>query len=135
MQPAPLAHASGGEEKGKEGEEKKEEKSPPPPLHTLIPMEEFAIPIVDGGQIQGTLRFTLVLRATNDESVAKITEEMPALRAATLAAGMNFASLRASPYRPVNAEILAADIDAALKSIDPNVQQGLIVKISAVSEG
>jgi len=125
LPPTPLAHASGGEE----------EASASPSissLPTLVAMDEIAVPIIDAGEIQGTLRFSLVIRAADDVGAQVLTEKMPELRAAALSAGINFASLRASPYRPIDVALLSNEIDAALKSIDPAVQQGLIVRVTAI---
>lgn len=126
LPPTPLAHASGGEEGTAEA------KSPTiPNLPTLVPMDEIAIPIIDAGKIQGTLRFSLVIRAADDAGAKILTDKMPELRSAVLGAGINFASLRASPYRPIDVAILASEVDTALKSVDPAVQQGLIVRVTA----
>lgn len=127
LPPTPLAHASGGEEEGGAAASPSMAN-----LATLVPMDEIAVPIIDAGKIQGTLRFSLVIRATDDAGALVLTEKMPELRSAALSAGINFASLRASPYRPVDVALLSNEIDAALKSIDPAVQQGLIVKVTAI---
>ena len=126
LPPTPLAHASGGEEEGGSASPGSAK------LATLVPMEEIAVPIIDAGKIQGTLRFSLVIRAADDAGALVLTEKMPELRSAVLSAGINFDSLRASPYRPVDVAKLSSEIDTALKSIDPAVQQGLIVRVTAV---
>lgn len=126
LPPTPLAHASGGEEEG--GSASPSSSS----LASLVPMDEIAVPIIDAGKIQGTLRFSLVIRAADDAGALVLTEKMPELRSAALSAGINFASLRASPYRPIDVALLSSEIDTALKSIDPAVQQGLIVRVTAV---
>jgi hypothetical protein len=114
-----------------EGADKKEA-APLSPL--LVPMAEIAVPIIDAGQIEGVLRFTLVLRAKDAASAAMLAEQEPRLRAAALGAGLEFARLRASPYRPVDVPRLSQALDAALRATDPAAERVLIVKVIATDK-
>lgn len=115
------------------GEEGGEEKALPL-LPTLVPMKEISVPIVDAGRIEGVLRFTLVLRAQDAAGAILLTNAEPKLRAAALDAGMEFARLRASPLRAVDAEQLAADMDRALHAADAGVAQALIIRVIATAD-
>lgn len=127
LSPMSLAMASGGggsSEGGGEGSG-----SP-----TLVPMNEIAVPIIDAGELLGTLRFTLVLRAPDAAAAAVLASQQPRLRMAALGAGLEFARLRASPFRPIDVARLSQALDAALHTADPGVQQALIVRVIAVAE-
>ena len=100
----------------------------------LVPMEEIAVPILDGARLEGILRFTLVLRAHDDVAAADITRQIVRLRSAALVAGLDFARMRASPYRAVDVAQLAIALDAALKKAEPGVEQALIVRVGAAAK-
>ncbi len=99
----------------------------------LVPMEEIAVPILDGPRMAGVLRFTLVLRAHDAASAADISRQIARLRSAALVTGLDFARLRASPYRAVDVRQLAQMLDAALKATDAGVEQALIVRVGAAA--
>ena len=101
---------------------------------SLVPMEEIAVPILDGAQMQGILRFTLVLRAHDAAAATRMTGEVARLRSAALVAGLDFARLRASPYRAVDVTQLARMLDEALKAADAGVEQALIVRVGAATQ-
>lgn len=117
------AEASGGGE-AKSGEAPKLDPS-------LVPMDEITVPIVDGARMEGVLRFTLVLRARDADEAAELGRKITQLRSAALLAGLDFARLRASPYRAVDVQRLADNLDTALKAADPTVEQALIVRVGA----
>lgn len=123
LSPVSLAMASGGEGGGEGGG------SP-----SLVPMNEIAVPIIDAGELQGTLRFTLVLRAPDAAVAAELATWQPRLRMAALGAGLEFARLRASPFRPVDVSRLSQALDVALHTVHPGVQQALIVRVMAIAE-
>ena len=100
----------------------------------LVPMEEIAVPILDGARLEGILRFTLVLRAHDEEAAANIGKQLMRLRSAALAAGLDFARIRASPYRAVDVAQLAQSLDSALKQADSGVQQALIIRVGAAAQ-
>jgi len=80
------------------------------------------------------LRFTLVLRAHDAASATRMTGEVARLRSAALVAGLDFARLRASPYRAVDVTQLARMLDEALKAADAGVEQALIVRVGAATQ-
>lgn len=100
----------------------------------LVPMDEIVVPIIDGSQLQGKLRFTLVLRANDAAGAAAIGREAVRLRSVAVAAGLEFASLRVSPWKPVDAVRLARSLDQALHAVMPEVAQALIVRVSAAPQ-
>lgn len=112
------ARASGGGGGGAEG-------------LNLVTMEQVVVPIIDADRVSGSLRFKLVLEAANAEAAAKATAEMPMLRQASVAAGLEFARLNASGLRAVDAEELDHDLTAALQVVEPGISRVLIVEVSA----
>ncbi|MET0309661.1 MAG: hypothetical protein ABW023_13220 [Sphingomonas sp.] len=115
--PAGTAQASGGSA-GSEG------------LH-LVAMDEIIVPIIDADHMAGSLRFKLVLDAGSDEVAKRVTKDLPILRAATVAAGLEFARLNASGLRAVDAGQLDQDLTAALKAAEPGINRVLIVEVGA----
>ncbi|WHU04784.1 hypothetical protein [Sphingomonas sp. NIBR02145] len=99
-------------------------------LH-LVPMEEVTVPIIDADRVNGVLRFKLVIDAGTAEAATKLNGEMPVLRAATVAAGLEFARLNASALRAVDAQQLDHDLTAALKAAEPGLVRVLIVEVDA----
>jgi hypothetical protein len=99
-------------------------------LH-LVPMDQMTVPIIEADRLAGEMRFRLVLETTTAEAAGKVREEMPELRAATLAAAAEFAGLNASGMRAVDAERLDRELGAALKAVEPGLSRVLIVEISA----
>nr|WP_221239422.1 hypothetical protein [Sphingomonas xinjiangensis] len=97
----------------------------------LVTMEQVIVPIIDADRVSGSLKFKLVLEAANAEAAAKATAEMPMLRQATVAAGLEFARLNASGLRAVDAERLDHDLTAAIKVANPGIAKVLIVEVSA----
>lgn len=100
----------------------------------FVPMDEIVVPIIDGSQLQGKLRFTLVLRANDAAAAAAIGREVARLRSVAVAAGLEFASLRVSPWKPVDAARLARSLNEALHAAMPQVAQALIVRVSAAPQ-
>lgn len=99
-------------------------------LH-LVPMEEVTVPIIDSDRVNGALRFKLVIDAGSAEVATKLNGQMPVLRAATVAAGLEFARLNASALRAVDAQQLDHDLTAALKVTEPGLVRVLIVEVEA----
>ncbi|MBO9623757.1 MAG: hypothetical protein J7500_13705 [Sphingomonas sp.] len=99
-------------------------------LH-LVPMDEVSVPIVDADRVAGALRFKLVLDARDDATAARMTAQLPALRATTVAAALEFARLNASGLRAVDAQQLDHDLTAALQSGEPGLARVLIVEVAA----
>ncbi|WP_239987328.1 hypothetical protein [Sphingosinithalassobacter portus] len=116
--PVPVANASGGGSSGGEG------------TH-FVEMPEIAVPITDSGRVGGELRVRLVLDATDDAAAKNIQEMMPVLRAAAVAASLEFARLYASGMRAVDVAMLDQDLTAALQAADHGVARVLIVRVGA----
>lgn len=98
----------------------------------FVALKEVTTPIFGASRIEGAMNVTLVVEALDTPAAAQVNTKMPELRAATLATVIEFSRLYASGFTPVNAEQLSADLNAALKRVDPSVSRVLIVKLSAV---
>lgn len=99
----------------------------------MVPMDEIAVPIIDGAHIEGILRFTLVLRAQDSVAATRLATSIAKLRSVAMIAGMDFARLRASPYSAVDVRSLIQSLDRALKAADPGISQALIVRVGAAA--
>ncbi len=97
----------------------------------LVPMEEITVPIVESDRMNGELRLKVVLEAQDAAASARLTEEMPKLREATVAAALEFARLYASGLRAVDAVQLDHDLTSAAKAADGGVARVLIVEVAA----
>ncbi len=98
-----------------------------PGMLTIAPIQ---VPIVDGGHVQGLLTVKLVLDSDGGDGAA-VTAAEPRLRSALLSATGEFARLRASPYIPVDATRLSAEVSAAARRELPAVKRVLITEVSA----
>ncbi|WP_374410596.1 hypothetical protein [Novosphingobium colocasiae] len=103
----------------------------PPPDASFLAMDQIDAPIVDSGHVEGVLHVTVTVQAKSGEEASAIGKRMPQLRAAALPATIEFASLRASPYAPVDVERLAQMIATPVKQADPTIAKVLIVQVSA----
>lgn len=101
---------------------------------SLVPMDEIAVPIIDGAHMEGVLRFTLVLRAHDPAAATRLGATIAKLRSIAMIAGMDFARLRASPYSAVDVGHLVLTLDKALKAADPGVEQALVVRVGAAAQ-
>ena len=99
----------------------------------LISMEAIAVPIVDGATLQGTLRFSIVLEAHDAEAAARISGDLPGLRAEALFTGAEFSRLRASPFLAVDAQRLSEELTEALHARDEGIARVLLVEVAAKS--
>ncbi|TFI57106.1 hypothetical protein E2493_16885 [Sphingomonas parva] len=94
----------------------------------FVPLEDVVVPIVSSDRVEGTLRVRMVVE-TADE--AAVSERLPELRAASLAAAVEHSRLYASALAPVNAEQLGGDMTAALKQANPAVGRVLLTEVGA----
>jgi hypothetical protein len=94
-------------------------------------MDEISVPIIDASRINGVLRVSITLEAGDAVSAAELGGRMPELRAAALAATLEFARLHASPFAPVDVSRLAAALTPALSHVSPSISRVLIVKVAA----
>jgi len=100
----------------------------------LVPMAPIIVPIVGSDRIDGALRLKLVLTAADAGALARLTERLPALRAATVASAIEFARLYVSPQTPVNAVQLRTALTTSLRTTDHDVADLLIIEVSAAAE-
>lgn len=97
----------------------------------LVPMDEIRVPVVEGSRADGTLQLKLVLVAKDAAAAEAATADLPQLRAASLAAALEFARLYASPMMPVDVERLAEDMTAAIHHQDERIGRVLVVEVMA----
>ncbi len=97
----------------------------------FVPMDEVTVPIVESDRVNGSLRFKLVLDGGNAEAAARLSQALPQMRAAIVAAGLEFARLSVSGLRAVDAQRLDAQLTAAARAADPGVARVLIVEVEA----
>jgi hypothetical protein len=114
----------------KNAEGKKADPIPPPDPSFLV-MEPIDAPIVDSGRIDGVLHLSLAVKMKSAENATELAKRMPELRAASLAAAIEFARLHASPYAPVNVARLSAMMAPPIKQLDNQVEKVLIMQVSA----
>lgn len=98
---------------------------------TLVKLDQIDAPIVDAGRIGGVLHLTLVVETRSSATAAALAKRMPELRSASLAAAIEFARLRASPFTAVDVERLQQTLIPALKRVDPGIARVLIVRATA----
>ncbi|KPH62811.1 MULTISPECIES: flagellar basal body-associated FliL family protein [Novosphingobium] len=103
----------------------------PPPDPSFLAMDDIDAPIIDSGRIDGVLHVSIVVKTKSAESAAELAKRMPELRAASLAAAIEFARLHASPFTPVNVARLSAMMSPPIKRLDAGIEKVLIVKVSA----
>ena len=97
----------------------------------LVAMDAIAVPIVDGARLQGSLRFTVVIEASDRGAAMRLAGDMPGLRAEALATGAEFSRLRASPFLAVDARRLSSDLTDALSARDEGIARVLLVEVVA----
>ena len=97
----------------------------------LVVMPPIIVPIVGSGRLDGALHLKLVLAATDAPGLARLTQRLPALRAASVAGAIEFSRLYASPRAPVNAAALRTALTTVLRAEDGAVADILIVEVSA----
>ena len=102
----------------------------PDGLH-LVPMDEIRVPVVEGSRADGTLQLKLVLVAKDSASAEGATADLPQLRAASVAAALEFARLYASPMLPVDVKRLTDDMTAAIHHQDARIGRVLVVEVMA----
>ncbi|RJF85743.1 hypothetical protein [Sphingomonas cavernae] len=100
----------------------------------FVPLDRITTPIFGASRIEGELDLAVVLEASGSASAAAMRARIPEMRAASLAATLEFSRLHASGFAPVNAEQLSADLTAALKPVHPGLTRVLIVKVSALPD-
>jgi len=97
----------------------------------FVVVAPVTVPIVECDRLAGSMTVKLVLDAGDAEGAHRLTGELPQLREAALLAAMEFARLRASAHRPLDAERLDKDLKTAIAATDPGVKRVLITQITA----
>jgi flagellar basal body-associated protein FliL len=97
----------------------------------FVPMQEIAVPIIDGDRLDGSLRVKTVLSATDAAAAERVTAALPRLRSASLAAALEFSRLHASPMRAVDARMLSQYLTKELQGVESGVARALIVEVAA----
>lgn len=97
----------------------------------LVPMDEIMVPIVESDRISGAFRFKLVLAARDGENLTRLRYGVPTLRAAGIAAGLEFARLDVSAFRPVDAVKFSRQLSETLSALEPALARVLIVELAA----
>lgn len=97
----------------------------------LVELEPIQVPIIESDRVSGTLNLKLALNAADDQVKGELAAAQPELRAAALGAVLEFARLRASPFRAVDAAELDHELSAALGHAKPGIAKVLIVEVSA----
>ncbi|WP_010161071.1 hypothetical protein [Sphingomonas sp. PAMC 26617] len=98
---------------------------------SVVPVAELRVPILDAGRFAGTLRVQSALDYADPADGKAATERAPELRAAALAAGLDFARLHVSALAPIDAALLSETLTRAARSVDPHVRRVLILDVSA----
>ena len=97
----------------------------------LVALPEIEVPVIDSGRLQGRLQFEVVLDAVDEAGAVRLAANVPRLRSASIASGIEYSRLYVSGLRPVDAEELTAALSKSLKADDPDVGRVLIVKVGA----
>lgn len=97
----------------------------------LVKLEQIDTPIVDAGRIDGVMHVQLVVETDSAATANDLSGRMPELRAASLAASIEFARLRASPFTALDVSKLSQTLTPALKQVDPGISRVLIVRATA----
>lgn len=105
--------------------------APAPAEPNFVPIEEIAVPIVGTDRIEGLLSVKLVIEAADADAAAEMAGRLPELRAASIAATLEFSRLYASAFAATNAEQLRHDLTAALRRANPAVARVLVVEVAA----
>ena len=97
----------------------------------FLTLEEIRTPIIDSSSIDGVIRVKLAIEPADSAAAALLALRLPMLRAAALAAVIEYAHLEASGFKPVNSERLRAGLTRALKRVAPGVGKVLILEVDA----
>lgn len=99
----------------------------------LVQLEDIQTPIIDSGRLDGVLDVALVVQARTPVDAAALKTRLPELRAAALSGAMEFSRLYASPFAPVDARKLRAELSETIRQVDPAITDVLVVRVGAFS--
>jgi flagellar basal body-associated protein FliL len=97
----------------------------------FVEFPEIVVPIIDSGRLNGRLRMTVVLAATDAHAAARLAKTTPLLRSTVIASGIEFSRLQVSGLMPVDAKALADELNRSLRHVDQGVGRVLIVNVAA----
>lgn len=97
----------------------------------LVNISDLVVPIIDSGRMDGRLSYDIVIDAVDAVDAARLTAEVARLRSTAIASGLEFSRLYVSGLRPVDAEVLAAELTRTLQAESPGIERVLVVKVAA----
>lgn len=89
----------------------------------MVDLGTIAVPIVDGGRVQGALEVRLALTSGSD-----LEPRAPLLRAAAREALSEYARLHASPMQAVDVALLASSVEQACRRSVPDLDRLLLLE-------
>lgn len=98
-----------------------------------VALDPFVLPIVDSNRLTGNLRLKIVLDGGDAAGAERLKQRLPLLRQAAMGSAMDFARLHASPFLPVNAELLEGNLATAMAGPDLGQARILITEVSATA--
>ncbi len=101
------------------------------PTNAFITLPEIRTAIVDSGSVEGVITVKLAIKPAKPDGSEGLVARLPSIRTTALSAVLEFARLRASAYRPVNSELLRAQVSNALRKADPGIGQVLVLELGA----
>ena len=104
---------------------------PEPDEAAVVDLGQMDLPIVDHGQVRGTLTVKLALDAQNAAAAEELEAALPVLRAAARDAAGEYARLYASPIEAVDAQLLSDALGKALRPHQQGLRQVLVLESRA----
>lgn len=103
------------------------------PAPQYVALDAIVVPIVDADRLTGNFRLKITLDAGDAAAAEAMKPRLPMLRQAALGSAMDFARLHASPFMPVNAELLERDLQSAMAT-ELGKGRILITEVSATRD-
>lgn len=94
----------------------------------VVAIGTLAVPVVDGGRVDGTLEAKVAVRASDADTVSA---RLPILRASLRSAMAEEARLRVSPWQAVDAAELSVALDRAARKTLPAAAGVLLLEVRA----
>lgn len=105
--------------------------TPAPSEAAVVELGDIKVPIIDHGQIRGTLGIKLALDGQDAAAAEEMKAALPVLRAAARDAAGEYARLYASPVEAVDTQLLADTLGKALRERRPGLRQVLVLESRA----
>lgn len=97
----------------------------------LVELGAIKVPIIDHGQVRGTLDLKLALDSRDATAATEMNAALPLLRAVARDAAGEYARLYASPVEAVDTQLLADALGRALQQRQPGLRQVLVLESRA----